>query len=73
MAEQKDTAKRLMETRIIAMLSQEKNIPEKEVMSQFYNSVVYKWFIDDSCGIAREGADAVFCRVLSELDGELLP
>ena len=70
MLKQKDTAKRLMETRIIAMLSQEKKVSEKEAMSQFYNSVVYRWFIDDSCGIAREGADAVFYRVLGELDGD---
>ena len=72
MVEQKDIAKRIMETRIIAMLSLERNIPEKEAMSQFYNSVVYRWFIDDAYGIAREGADAVLCRVLGELDGDLM-
>jgi len=71
MAESRVIAKRLMETRIIAKLSESKNISEKEAMSLFYNSSTYKWFADDNIGIAREGADAILCRVLNELDGDL--
>jgi len=72
MTESKDVVKRLMEARIIAMLSQHGEIPEKEAMAKFYNSVTYKWFEDDSYGIVREGSDAIFCRVMNELDGELV-
>ena len=72
MATSKEIAKRLMETRVIAKLAKERGIPEKEAMGLFYGSVTYKWFADDSYGVAREGADAVFCRVLSELDGDLI-
>ena len=69
----KDTAKRIMETRIIAMLSQTKGLSEQEAMAAFYNSAVYQWFADDAYGIAREGADAMLCRVLGELEGDLVP
>jgi len=71
MADSKVLAKRLMETRVIAMLAQANKISEKEAMRLFYNSVTYKWFADDSIGIAREGADAILCRVINELDGDL--
>jgi len=72
MATSKEIAKRLMETRVIAKLAQAMKISEKEAMRLFYGSVTYKWFADDSSGVAREGADAVFCRVISELDGDLI-
>jgi len=71
MATSKEVAKRLMETRIIAMLAQEKGFSEKEAMRLFYNSVTYRWFADDAYGVAREGADAILYRVLNELDGDL--
>ena len=71
MSNQKKTAKRLMETRVIAKLATSRAIPEKEAMDLFYNSTTYKWFADDSYSVAREGADAVFYRVSSELNGEL--
>lgn len=71
MADSKKSAKRLMETRIIAKLAASKGITEKEAMNLFYNSTTYKWFTDDSYSVAREGADAVYYRVLSELNGEL--
>ena len=67
-----ETAKRLMETRVIAMLAESKDIGEKEAMRMFYESVTYKWFADDSTGVAREGTDAVFCRVINELDGNII-
>ncbi|MCL2627662.1 MAG: hypothetical protein FWD44_03045 [Oscillospiraceae bacterium] len=67
-----ETAKRLMETRVIAMIAENKEVGEKEAMRMFYESVTYKWFADDSTGVAREGADAVFCRVISELDGNII-
>jgi len=62
-----------METRIIAKLASEKTIPEREAMDLFYNSTTYKWFADDSYAVAREGTDAVFYRVLNELNGDLIP
>jgi len=57
---------------VITKLAREKGVSEKEAMRLFYGTVTYKWFADDSHGIAREGADALLCRVLSELDGCLI-
>jgi len=71
MATSRETAKRLMETRVIAMLAQEKGVSEKGAMRLFYNSVTYRWFADDAYGVAREGVDAILCRVLNELDGDI--
>ena len=71
MATSKEIAKRLMETRVIAMLAKEKGFSEKEAMRLFYNSVTYRWFADDKYGVAREGVDAILYRVLNELDGDL--
>jgi len=71
MATSKEVAKRLMETRVISMLAQEKGLSEKEAMRLLYSSVTYKWFSDDTTGVAREGADAILYRVLNELDGDL--
>ena len=71
MASSKEMAKRLIETRVIAKLAQSRGVSEKEAMRLLYSSTSYKWFADDSCGIAREGADALLCRVENELDGDL--
>jgi len=65
-------AKRYMETHVIAKLAAEKKVPEREAMDLFYNSTTYKWFNDDSHEVAREGPDAVFYRVLNELNGNLV-
>jgi len=67
----KEIAKRYIETDVIAKLAQERNITEKEAMALFYNSTTYRWFADDQHGIAREGVDAILCRVVNELDGDL--
>jgi hypothetical protein len=65
-------AKRYMETHVIAKLALEKNVSERKAMDLFYNSTTYKWFADDSYEVAREGPDAVFYRVLNELNGDLV-
>ena len=72
MATSKAMAKRLMETRIIAKLALARKISEKEAMRLFYGSISYKLFTDDSIGIAREGVDAMLCRVENELDGDMI-
>lgn len=72
MTTSKEIAKRYIETDVIAKLAQDKGITEKEAMALFYNSTTYQWFANDDHGIAREGADAIFCRVISELIGDLI-
>jgi len=67
----KEIAKRYIETDVIAKLAQERNISEKEAMALFYNSTTYQWFADDQHGIAREGVDAILCRIMNELNGDL--
>ena len=71
MTTSQEIAKRYIETDVIAKLAQERNIAEKEAMALFYNSTTYQWFADDQYGIAREGVDAILCRVMNELDGDL--
>ena len=68
MTTSKEIAKRYIETEVIAKLSQDKSITEKEAMDLFYNSTTYQWFADDRHGIAREGVDAILCRVMDELN-----
>lgn len=66
----KSTAKRYMETDIIAKLAVDLNISENEAMDKFYHSLMYTWFLDDEqYGIAREGVDAMVARVINELNG----
>ena len=71
MTTSKEIAKRYIETDVIAKLAQERNITEKDAMALFYNSTIYRWFADDQHGIAREGVDAILCRVVNELNGDL--
>lgn len=71
MTTSKEIAKRYIETGVIAKLANDKSVSEKEAMALFYNSTTYQWFADDRHGIAREGIDAIFCRVVNELDGDL--
>jgi hypothetical protein len=56
-----------METQIIAKLADELKLAEQDAMRVFYSSKTYRWLIDDEVGIAREGVDAIFCRILNEL------
>ena len=68
MTTSKEIAKRYIEADVIAKLSRYKGITEKEAMALFYNSTTYQWFADDRHGIAREGVDAILCRIITELD-----
>ena len=72
MTTSKEIAKRYIETDVIARLAKEKNIADKDAMALFYSSTTYQWFADDKHGIAREGIDAILCRVVNELDGDLI-
>jgi hypothetical protein len=68
-----DEVKKTMEIKIISLLAKELHKSEKEALEIFYRSRTYKWFCDDyNYGIAREGSEAIFVRVLSEYNGKLL-
>lgn len=72
MQNSKAVAKRYIETEVISKLAESKNIDIKKAIAMLYGTKTYKWFADDAHGIAREGVDAIYCRVVNELDGDLI-